>query len=1506
MPESKELKRPPIIAPDHQVNDWTVNSVVPDQLSLLYTLPESTYNTVAPAGFKWIRKAKQFVSGILDDIEQAATWTKVQEFNLRQALKGPKIQDYSRDMLFMSMLNGSISAEEAYDRGLMMATGFDIDWNYIIKDPKSAWKSALEGIAGMYLFASSGGKQFGFTKGTTSKLFKLSQDNFMARMLANGADEDVFEEPVIRGDPKEMPGFWSPSEEALWRKLFIGDQMYELLDRTPIIPPLGMTEKPTLNPKTWMPNATYANPFKLDMIEDEAMLEVDALARRTDISAMDVLRGVSFLFNAPDGAIDLATNMWQDKVILGMLRKGRSVLRLKNRHLASIDEIQEFINERALWNADEMGSEFPDFVKWRQDRIINQLESGVRYRGSRTKKVRDLEQKYHNALESSEPNAVLADIRREWQTAIDESRRMDLARGTPYQGLMDHLGVLINALKEDQALVNMLASVEDETDLIAGIVTHARRGLKRDQDIKNAVRETFERVELLKKKSPEQLLKLQHSLENLQSVRENYTAVRRRVESLHKNPATVNEIMEHVIADLMIGARYDEAGMARHVGFERAKSFQEILLFPDEYFNVKYLRQDPEVRDLIATSRAHEAPESIIGPISIYNQLMRDPYFASPFLKDIGLDFAQAEVKMMEWGDAIASRLKPVLEYMSPKNVDLLPGVGNQRREFRELAGRILSVETTSDPDLVLKYIKVADESVPKSELKEVMATANKAADAKIAAIDKELNGITNEIDSIIDQVYLGDWSKYASKSDKITLQELDRQLAQAYADNDMALVGRIRAERSGIIKDVISRRGDLDPQTVARLARIKALDAERDTKLLQRRKFERQRRTPYEALIQAGHSVSFDLDGLAMAEYGRVLSDNERQGLVTLRNTVNDLWHELLKADPDASIKMSGKPRNLMNLVNYLYSSQSFGIGRYVDPNNAYFAPIYGHGVPTNLSYDIAPALDAVLQGVNRRVHMKPIFDKFDLAITHSRDIDDAATTNLLQAIRDRVSGVPTTLDNHLDAGWLRAVQRIPDEELRKRVLEHQMLRPTAVALAATRGFYRGSLGFNPSFALKNLFGSFNTLAVNGNLATTRGMYRLLTEGGDAMRKAGLMRDVTDFFAIDGPASRLMDVVNKVNGLTENFNRGLAYWTAIDMALRDYVDAGLIKVASMDAAKAAGLEGQLIRQGLDAAYETQHIYNAFGKPTGWLKGDIWGSKALRPFIQFINFFFKQSDFAIRRAMEGDAAGFVRWLTLTGMSLRGMEAVGVDATSFAVASYGGPDIASPALDGIYNMTQWAYKIQDGDPEAGKYFKRWIDSVMTTVGGYVGLPMVQLKRMGRSVEQEKSNKYKYVSASGNYLYTMSDRERALNAIGVPSMEAKRLRDLVESNIYSRAEEAAVRGRIQHTLRKFFADGSLDDIERSVLVNMMEDMYRDLGTPLSKEAINSVIERGALPQGYRMLNEVHTLEERLRWLETNKLNILQIGGQAAYNALMQKTALDPRGAHGRAIKGIEERK
>ena len=297
-----------------------------------------------------------------------------------------------------------------------------------------------------------------------------------------------------------------------------------------------------------------------------------------------------------------------------------------------------------------------------------------------------------------------------------------------------------------------------------------------------------------------------------------------------------------------------------------------------------------------------------------------------------------------------------------------------------------------------------------------------------------------------------------------------------------------------------------------------------------------------------------------------------------------------------------------------------------------------------------------------------------------------------------------------------------------------------TKSALAFSRMWIRGILGFSIGSMTTNLSQSINTASREGIFNTLKGFMWYRTKEGRALTKklqlgddfrAVMEKDLPSFSrmpaplqratnftnarlaaASDGAIQTLDDIVMSTMLYAENTNRGIAFWSGISRKAKELgVDLG--RIPNLDDLPEK-VKRQLMHAGLETADETQFIYGVMGT------APRFSGPMGRILLTLSSFAPKQAAFLIRLLKE-DPTGITRMFALSGFLTRmTRETMGIDTASIWGFGFIPPEVETFPFTSPQIQLGWnAVKYFANDPsKGGDPFER--ERALTKMVGIAGM------------------------------------------------------------------------------------------------------------------------------------------------------------------------------------------
>ena len=311
-----------------------------------------------------------------------------------------------------------------------------------------------------------------------------------------------------------------------------------------------------------------------------------------------------------------------------------------------------------------------------------------------------------------------------------------------------------------------------------------------------------------------------------------------------------------------------------------------------------------------------------------------------------------------------------------------------------------------------------------------------------------------------------------------------------------------------------------------------------------------------------------------------------------------------------------------------------------------------------TGYEKDVMLALDFYTRGVNRKLHMEPVYQRIIetgdmLAKRFKRPALQTYANSFVSELKGQPTFLGTRLDELIGAGAPgRAAPNTVDRAL----------------MGVTALWWAGALPGNPRYPIMQVATSIATTSGRfGLYRTARGLFQQATTEGRALSKAsGVERQIQQVFESD-VFRRAADFVSKAPvtisplGVTstagvENMIRGMTHHAAIDMYLTKY------GFATLEEAKAAGMMNRILFDSLRASEEVNHVFGAGGRSPYLTRMTGRGPAAAA--TQFLSFVPKQLEELAAQAWR-DPGMIAEYMAVSGyLSLVAAATVGVDLTDY--------------------------------------------------------------------------------------------------------------------------------------------------------------------------------------------------------------------------------------------------
>lgn len=1409
-----------------------------------------------------------------DWLNRGKEWLEANEFNasnmiLNSGMQTPEMQA----ILAAKVISGESTISEAVRQGLRIDTGnWDID-------------DMLHNLQG---------------------LFKVDDPKTAKSVVVDG--EEI---PIPRASIHPSAGLmrYDITEEEWWRAT-LGDKLYNVLDSFAVN---------FSNMGTGIDN-TYG-----------AAIGAEAAGGSMDLSLADGLRLATFTFNDPlflvpmDKAVDgaRAVGILKTTPEMRALTGGRPLIISKSL-LASADEIERYRAEMTAATdefislsptaspevIDQFKSSLPDFVAWRDARRRTRMRENFGILIPDTPEVSNRRAAYERAVYEKRSPREIQELQKAYFQACDDAAKV-IASGSAAKPLTESIAIAVESLRSKTG-----------NYLDIGTMVQDPKYADKINDILNSSLTPEQMLDELMKiaDAPEKIEQTVAVIRNLENAGRQYNRVRSRMKALGMTNKQIEKRLDELMADAVVGLTYRQKYGMNKPGLTGAGSIDDWtnpLILSDEDLLHKNLLADSEVEQLVRLARSGEVPELSPIKLSAMSYLWGDPYFKTNFAP-IAMKYREAQFAMATYLAEWEKKFSKILDRVGIRVRDrFVPNA--ERKQVRELYGRALSIERTLTPSERLKYYIVDGERITP----EVIQRAKDARLGKINIRLRDSESLLIAIDQEIAQLQRR-YDTYAREYERIRLQaefeelrtgkpqpigidhpgasEEYRLLIRRIEERERLAqsVDRFRSEADAITDDVAlgdilaSSHTELDDKISAARDKISKLEFDRTRSVggasnkkaerefdaeiiaakreLQNLEFERAKYPKHRKVELAYEEILTD-----KADEFAKLTTEDWNNIRELRTLIEQLYTDLLAHDPALAERLSGGDianRDLASLVNLLVGQEGRDITSYnsrIAADNVYFLG-NTERLPEGItpSWDVMPPLEYVINESNRRIHLRPVLEDMDLEIKTAYADGDPHRANYLKTIRDRITGKPTELDRAVDSAWYGIIDSLPMNKNEKLALLRSLKTPTVWATGLVHAMHRGLLAGSIGFMLKNLFGTMNTVGLAGRMPTLKGAWKYFfaPDGMAIAEHSHLTFEFENFMAMNSVRTRTGRAIDSATLATEQINRGIAFWVGVDEALQILVRQGQIGKPDIAEAIDKGFGRYVFRQGTDVAFQTQHIYGAFGAPKGNPNLDIWGSDITRGGQQFINYQFKQVDFGRRMLEDKDYAAFIRWLQTSGHVTRMLYNMGVDGAQFVGPYMGEPDLTGPAPSMIGEFLMMGDSMRKGDQEeVDRHWNNFKRLGITAAAGSAGIPYTPIRRTidfaRMAAASTDSIGFQVKGAKDSLNQELSGRDTFYRWLGLPSTttaeriaSTKLLRDIELKRLYRASQNAnLVASIIQNSLEE---ERDLNDDERDLLNSLSEEMAADPISAASTEMIISARKRMGIPKGIRELLDMHNIK------------------------------------------------
>lgn len=1180
----------------------------------------------------------------------------------------------------------------------------------------------------------------------------------------------------------------------------------------------------------------------------------------------------------------------------------------------------------------------PDIVAWhtsvRRGKLIKNYNLSV----PNTPEVANRRAAYENAIKSRLSDKEVQNAQKLYFEAIDGARTI-VATGVPGKPFEESVRIAAQQLREH------IASTSD-----IGNMTQDQVVAEQMSTIFNNPNLTAEQMaeELMKfARSPEQIDEVSSVIRQLENASELMTRVKRRLKNAGLTEEQISKRIEELMADAVVGLQYRSKYGARKVGVTGAESMEDWLnplIMSDEDLAFRDLLANPEVEDFARLIRKGDVPELSPIKLSAMSYFWGDPYFIENFAP-LAMAHREAQLAMVDYLNTWQTKVQKIVNRIGLRGRDKASfgALGADRANLRELYGKALAIEQTIPKSEIYKYLIVDGKRITAEEVRfirdkitSVMHERSNELNGKVINLEKEIKLLQNKRNRAI-----ADYERRKLVADlEVERTGKPQDIGMSHPDSDPDYIHLVRrtdeyqrlkqardayeteiaAVNDGVaLQDILANpAGNLD-RTITELEReISKVRNEQLTfasrkglytggaKIIQR-DFD-QELSGYARQLQKlkDERAKFPASRRVEIAYDEILSDHADEfkdltqedwnNIGDIRKLVGQLYEDLLIQRPELATRLTGESitsRNLMSLVNVLKSRSKKEVLNFdskIARDNAYFLGSADEVVEgTTASWDIMDPLQYVINESNRQIHLSPVITEMQIEVDAAKAAGDYHRSNYLKIILARIKGEPTELDKSVDAAWYAAIDGLAADSATRKTMLQSLKAPTRWATGIVHGYYRGLLTGNTGFAIKNLFQTSGTVGLAGRIPTLKAAYRFFcTEDGMKLAEhAHLTYEFENFMAMSSVRSSTGRAIDQATMATEQVNRGIAFWTGVNEGLDILVRQGVIKNANVDEAVAKGYGRYVMRQGTDCAFQTQHIYGAFGSPAGWVGKDLFGSDVLRPGTQFVNFQLKQTDMARRMLENGNTEGLIRWFQTSGHIVRMLSDAGVNGSDFVGPYMGDPDATGPAPTLGIELLQTGGSMLAGDGMAAD--RHWQNTKrlgLLLAGGSVGIPMTPIMR---GIEYVKgtagpdSTEHQVKGAGGQLLQQLDDKDAIFRLMGLPSTTAEErmasttlLRELQMRSMWTSVQNANILATIIQDANA--EDRPLDETEQLAMDGVIQGMIDNPISMTTSDAVMAAYRRYNVPQNIRqllsttnisLLRKANKIDKIRSMLEVNKL-------------------------------------
>lgn len=1461
------------------------------------------------------KKFKAVAELFFDKIGDGQRWLRAQEINLANHLRGKNPDMDDRILMVRDVLNGSqpsdaeadytatrsMSKLKAVQEGMPVRTGIDIDWEAV--------GDAMHNPEGVLEVAATAGLALAgilrvrppIAAHLMTKYLHTDNRTWLMRQISGGSK--AYDEEAIGGDAihlaRSNDGLeWDPGSFSIVRAV-AGEAAYQSM-HTDKVAKVFATIWDIMSGFSMAGSGPNANPFNHPNAGQY-------------LSPTIVPAAGELLFNDPMSLIDTVDESVKfvkaaRKPATKMTKVGGKIVEEWSssvRHLAHPEELKDYQKYRATvfdemiekqgLDVDKMTSEeinkfeteldMPSFVDWRRNEYMRGIDTEVRVNVNDTPSLRKKRDAFLAAVDRGAPLDELRTLRKEWTQHQRELQQQFMVARMPYAAEHQEMENMVRTLSQDQVILRqMLAQGGDLPDNVQFIHSFLNRysyeyknalgqgDVKRQTELMQDMRDRINGLVSrdLMSDEPHVLRKLEETeamARKFSGQIEQYNRVKEHLAARFPGK-TSHEHMRTIFAEIAANRQRSDEGYERMIASDGllVDPWKDLLSVRVDQLNehtLSGLANRADVKEILENEAANRIPSSGgLGDLDPRALLKgrTDPYFKNQPLREVALDYSAGEREMVSWAENLQQTHPEALAMLNANFLE-----ASTQRSYRESIGQVLAIQDTHDPRYYEGVLHVDGRPLPMEELQSAVERVNAPVDAQIANFSNKVEKLESEVEALKSAMSKFDVKLHPADTAELhrLTNELDRFNAikkptNTDTDNIRLLEAEILSIKTRGIQNGDMYNSPEGKKLTDSLGRGIRQLSDLNVEIV---RLQGARKSINQVIQEVYPTASVDPEELLRGVLNHDPTDMELKGITQIRELVHYLWDELIKTDPDIVTQVSAESRDLRNLVGALQTEKILPIGSTVGRNNV-FNP--KEVLQQGASYDFTGALNYAIHAVNRRKHLMPAIERIDMMRNTARITGQHTVADYYDVMSRRMRGESAPLDQWAQSQWVEGIyQHVKDPNLRDFLLSHRVGDATAIAGGFVRGSYIGNLGANVGFMFKNMTGMINTVGYFDAMPTIKGVVKLLNDPEQVLKRAGLTIDVTDFYGGGLDAKKLTDKAMKANAVTENVLRGTAAYVAMDRTLQDWCKLGLIAEPTYDAVRTAGLGEQLFRQGLDAAFETQHIYGIWGLPVTDKKFDLFGNIITRPFIQFVNYWAKQTSFGLRMASEQEYGKIIKWFATTGHVIRVAEQMGLDASSYAGASYGGPSIDTPAktiIDGLFaasfGLTENPEKAISTLTEVAEQLA--IIGLGSGKGPIPGLPANAMYRAFREGYAGVKGIPIVPDRTGEASAYISSNERWLRAVGLPSMEGKKRNRLFKMGMAVEAEQSIVRCRIKWAVQDMMRDRwdsklgrpNLSEVEREATFRAIRNISQESGFPMPDHLIENVVNKGIFPDTWNM--------------------------------------------------------